>query len=162
MQQKRVDLSGLAARIATRLEKGQPERQVKFIIPTDIFANGDENLLRLALENLLDNAFKFTAKQPAAVIEFGVTGQESDRVYFVRDNGAGFDMTYSGKLFQPFQRLHSLHEFSGTGIGLATVRRIINRHGGRVWIEGEPEIGAAVYFSLPEWTEKQTGEDNVQ
>jgi PAS domain S-box-containing protein len=161
MQQERVDLSGLAARIATRLKRGQPERRVECIVQADIFANGDENLLRVVLENLLDNAFKFTAKEPNAVIEFGVTERDSDQVFFVQDNGAGFDMAYCAKLFQPFQRLHSLHEFSGTGIGLATVRRIINRHGGRVWIEGEPGKGAVVSFTIPEWTKKQTGEHNA-
>jgi PAS domain S-box-containing protein len=161
MEQERVNMSEMAAKVAARLRMSQPERQVEFIVPDDIIANGDEQLLRLVLENLFDNAFKFTAKQPAAIIEFGVTDQDSDRVYFVRDNGAGFDMAYNGKLFQPFQRLHSLHEFGGTGIGLATVRRIINRHGGRVWIEGAPGNGATVYFTLPGWTGKQTGELNA-
>ena len=106
------------------------------------------DMLRLVLENLLDNAWKFTSKHPSATIEFGVTQKEGKMVYFVRDDGAGFMMQYADKLFQPFQRLHSAEEFPGLGIGLAMVKRIINRHGGRIWAEGVPEQGATFYFTL--------------
>ncbi|MBI4793786.1 MAG: PAS domain-containing protein [Deltaproteobacteria bacterium] len=149
MRRERVNLSGLAERIAESLAKSQPERQVEWRIAPDVFVEGDEHLLLVALDNLLRNAFKFTAKQPAATIEFGATEQpDGEKVYFVKDNGAGFDMSYAGKLFSPFQRLHTTSEFPGTGIGLATVKRIINRHGGRVWIEGEPDKGTVVFFAL--------------
>jgi hypothetical protein len=100
------------------------------------------------LENLLGNAWKFTGKCPRAVIEFGVTQHEGKKAYFVKDNGVAFDMSYAGKMFSPFQRLHSINEFPGTGIGLATVKRIINRHGGTVWIEAEVGRGTTVYFTL--------------
>jgi light-regulated signal transduction histidine kinase (bacteriophytochrome) len=149
MRRERVNLSGMAQRIAASLAQSQPERQVQWLIAADVFVDGDEHLLLVLLDNLLRNAFKFTAKQPAATIEFGAMEQpDGEKVYFVKDNGAGFDMSYAGKLFSPFQRLHTTSEFPGTGIGLATVKRIINRHGGRVWIEGEPGKGTVVFFAL--------------
>ncbi|MBI2875506.1 MAG: MEDS domain-containing protein [Candidatus Tectomicrobia bacterium] len=148
MRHERVDLSALVQTIASELQKAQPERQVECVIAPGLVANGDERLLRLALENLLRNAWKFTGKHPWARIEFGVTQQEGQRAYFVRDDGAGFEMAYADKLFGAFQRLHAVAEFPGTGIGLAIVQRIIHRHGGRVWAEGAVEQGAAFYFTL--------------
>jgi len=145
-----VNLSTLAQSIATEVQKTQPERQVEFVITPGLSAKGDEHLLRLLLENLLGNAWKFTAKHPQARIAFGSTRVDGKQVFFVRDDGAGFDMTYADKLFAPFQRLHSASEFPGIGIGLATAQRIINRHGGRVWAEGEIEKGATFYFTLVE------------
>ena len=114
-----------------------------------LVAEADSGLLRAVFENLLGNAWKFTGKTTDPRIEFGVTERPEGTAFFVRDNGAGFDMAYVGKLFNPFQRLHTEAEFSGTGIGLATVRRIIERHGGRVWAEGEVGKGATVFFTLP-------------
>ena len=143
-----LDMGSLARRIAGELEEAQPERRVDFAIAEGLTAEGDERLLRIVLENLLGNAWKFTSKHPQARIEFGATEQNGTRVFFVRDDGAGFDMSYAGKLFGPFQRLHAIDEFPGTGIGLATVQRIIHRHGGRVWAEGEVERGATIYFTL--------------
>ncbi len=148
MKRETVDLSALANTIATELQKAQPERQVEFVIAEGIAVNGDAALLRAVLENLLGNAWKFTSKHPTARIEFGVAQHEGEPVYFIRDDGAGFEMKYADKLFQAFQRLHSPSEFPGTGIGLATVNRIINRHGGRIWAEGEVEKGAVFYFTL--------------
>jgi len=148
MSREPVDLSKLAQKIAKELLEMQPERQVEFIIATDLMADGDKRLLRLVLENLLGNAWKFTGSKPIATIEFGTTKKEGEKVHFVRDNGAGFDMAYINKLFGAFQRLHSDDEFPGIGIGLATVKRIIHRHGGRVWAEGELGKGATFYFTL--------------
>ena len=110
---------------------------------------GDGRLLTVVLENLLENAWKFTQKRETARIEFGAQQTVTEIECFVMDNGAGFDMTYSGKLFQPFQRLHKLEEFPGTGIGLATVKRIVERHGGRVWIEGVTGQGTTAHFAIP-------------
>jgi PAS domain S-box-containing protein len=143
-----INLSELVRSIAAELKKIQPERQVQFVIQDQVYARGDPHLLREVLENLLNNAWRFTGKHSQAKIEFGVTGKEEQTVYFVRDNGAGFDMTYVDKLFIPFQRLHSAAEFSGNGIGLAIANRIINRHGGRIWAEGEVGKGATFYFTL--------------
>ncbi|MFI5365935.1 MAG: PAS domain S-box protein, partial [Candidatus Binatia bacterium] len=130
-----VDLSGIVQAIAGDLQKHDPKRQVEFVIAPGLSAPGDMHLLRVALENLLGNAWKYTSKRAVARIEFGARERQEGRVYFVRDNGAGFDMAYAGKLFGAFQRLHAVSEFEGTGIGLATVQRIIHRHGGRVWAE---------------------------
>jgi PAS domain S-box-containing protein len=148
MHKEKVDLSALAEEITTRLQETQPERQAEFIISRGLTASGDRQLLRALLENLLGNAWKFTGKRPQARIEFGATHNGDKKVYFVRDNGAGFDMTYADKLFGAFQRLHETTEFPGTGIGLATVQRIINRHGGSVWAEGAVGKGATFYFTL--------------
>ncbi len=148
MRRKRINLSEISRRIIAKIKEGQPERQVEFVIAENLVATGDEHLLTVALENLFSNAWKFTSKRPHAVIEFGKMRQKGKSVYFVRDNGAGFDMAYMEKLFNPFQRLHSSDQFPGTGIGLATVKRIISRHGGCVWAEGAVGKGAAIYFTL--------------
>jgi len=143
-----VDLSALARGVAEEIEKREPERQVEFVIKEGVAAEGDVGLLRVVLENLLCNAYKFTSGRPHARIEFGVAQYDGEAAYFVRDDGAGFDMAYADKLFDAFQRLHSATEFEGTGIGLATVQRIVHRHGGRVWAEGAVEQGATFYFTL--------------
>jgi PAS domain S-box-containing protein len=143
-----IDLSTLAHTIVRNLCEMQPERGVQFVIAPDLFTHADANLTRIVLENLLGNAWKYTGKHPHAVIEFGVTEKDGQQVYFVRDDGAGFDMAYAGKLFGMFQRLHRTSEFEGTGVGLATVQRIIKRHGGSVWAEGAVEKGATFYFTL--------------
>jgi len=143
-----VDLTTMVENIVAELKERQPNRDVKFIIAPNVKAYGDSHLLRIVLENLFNNAWKFTSKHKSAVIEFGVKEYDSKRVYFVRDDGAGFDMAYVDKLFVPFQRLHEQDEFEGTGIGLATVQRIVHRHGGMVWAEGEVEKGATFYFTL--------------
>jgi light-regulated signal transduction histidine kinase (bacteriophytochrome) len=148
MRYEEVNLSALAESIAAELQQTQPERQVEFIIGQGISTHGDSHLLRVVLENLLSNAWKFTSKHPRARIEFGAAQQEGRSVYFVCDDGAGFDMAYVDKLFTPFQRLHTEAEFPGTGVALATVQRIIRRHGGTVWAEGEVEKGATFYFTL--------------
>ncbi|MFQ5686953.1 MAG: ATP-binding protein [Candidatus Scalindua sp.] len=148
MKCEKVDLSAMVKRKASRLQKTQPDHHVEFIIAEGIYVNGDEGLLRVAVNNLLGNAWKFTEKHSQARIEFGITKNDSEHVYFVRDDGAGFDMAYVDKLFGAFQRLHSLSEFDGTGIGLATVQRIIHRHGGRIWAEGAVEQGATFYFTV--------------
>jgi len=148
MKSERVDLSELARSTARALEEAEPGRKAEFVIAPGVEVTGDRNLLELVLQNLLGNAFKFTSRAESARIEFGSREQDDDRVYFVRDNGSGFDMKYADKLFQPFQRLHRAEEYSGTGIGLATVQKIIQRHGGTVWATGEVNKGAAFYFTL--------------
>ncbi|MFI5399198.1 MAG: PAS domain S-box protein [Candidatus Binatia bacterium] len=152
MSRQSVDLSTLGRTIVADLRKTQPDRQVEFVIADDVVVEGDAGLLRAALENLLGNAWKYTSKHPTARIEFGVSQQDGQPIYFVRDDGAGFDMAYVDRLFGAFQRLHATDDFEGTGIGLATVQRIIRRHGGRVWAEGAVEHGATFSFTLPEAT----------
>ena len=149
LRRSHVDLSVLSQSISEDLKRGHPERQVEFVIQPGMIAEGDVNLLRIALEQLLRNAWKFTGKHLQARIEVGTIQTGEETALFVRDDGAGFDMTYADHLFGAFQRLHSANEFEGTGIGLATVKRIIHRHGGRVWAEGAVEKGATFYFTLP-------------
>lgn len=145
-----VDLSGMARSVVARLRESQPERQVEVSVQDELMVQADPRLLDIALTNLLGNAWKFTGNRAVARIELGVEAAEHPPVYFVRDNGAGFDSKYVEKLFGVFQRLHSAREFEGTGIGLATVQRIVHRHGGRVWAEGEVDRGATFYFTLEE------------
>jgi PAS domain S-box-containing protein len=148
MLKEQVDLSALAQAIIERLKQDEPDRQVDFNIQAGLKAEGDSHLLEAVLANLLGNAFKFTGKTPSARIEFGQTESNGQPVFFIRDNGAGFDMAYSQKLFGAFQRMHKSSEFPGTGIGLATVQRVIHRHGGRVWAEAEVGKGAVFYFTI--------------
>ncbi len=148
MHWEKVDLSKMAGEILTELARQEPERQVKYNVASGLVVYGDARLIHILLENLLGNAWKFTGKVAEARIELGVTERNGKRTYFVRDNGAGFDMRYIDKLFRPFQRLHKSSDFPGTGIGLATVQRIVRRHGGEVWAEGEVGNGAAFYFTL--------------
>jgi PAS domain S-box-containing protein len=145
-----VDLTALANSIIARLKETAPERQVEFCVAPHLKCRGDAALLEIALTNLLDNAVKFTAHSPRARVEFGQTVYEGKPAFFVRDNGAGFDMAFAGMLFEPFQRLHKHSEFPGTGIGLATVQRVIHRHGGDIWAEGGVGAGATIYFTLGE------------
>ncbi len=148
MRRETVDLTSLATTIAEELREGNPERSTELVITEGLTTVGDPRLLRVALRNLLENAWKFTAGEQRARIEFGVASQDGYPTYHVRDNGAGFDMAYSGKLFRAFQRLHTADEFEGSGIGLAAVARVIERHGGRIWAEGEVGKGATFYFTL--------------
>ncbi len=143
-----IDLSAVAKGIVQKLERSQPERKVRFVAEEGVVAFGDASLLRVALENLLGNAWKFTSKKEVATIEFGVAHRNGEMAYYVRDDGAGFDPRYAEKLFGAFQRLHGAEDFEGTGIGLATVARIVHRHGGRVWAEGVVGEGAAFFFTL--------------
>jgi signal transduction histidine kinase len=148
LREQDVDLSSLAQLILSRFQEAEPTRKVEVKIRAGVIVTGDGQLLRIALENLFENAWKFSSKQPDSRIEFGVTQASGEPTYFVRDNGAGFDMTYADRLFGPFQRLHAQGEFPGSGIGLATVQRIIHRHGGRVWAEGLVGQGATFQFTL--------------
>jgi PAS domain S-box-containing protein len=148
MHQEEVDLSTLVEEITSRLHENEPKRKVDFIIRKGLVAQGDRELLRALFENLLGNAWKFTSKSEKARIEFGITKNGKKTTYFINDNGAGFDMVYADKLFGAFQRLHDASEFAGTGIGLATVLRIINRHGGNIWAKGAVDKGATFYFTL--------------
>jgi PAS domain S-box-containing protein len=148
MTRATVDLSEMARAVVAELQKTEPDRQVEIDITGGLSIEGDAHLLRVVLDNLLANAWKFTSKQKQARIEFGSAGANGSRAFYVRDNGAGFDMTYASKLFGAFQRLHGTGEFPGTGVGLATVQRIINRHGGRIWAEAEVDKGAIFRFTL--------------
>lgn len=144
-----VDLSAMASLITFDLKKAEPDRPVEVRIEQGIKVRGDEKLVRMVIENLMGNAWKFTSKKTEQKIEFGSAGEKDGRqVLFVKDNGAGFEMKDADRLFEPFKRLHPAKDFPGTGVGLATVKRIIQRHGGRVWAEGEPEAGAVFYFTL--------------
>ena len=152
MTRQQVDFSALAREIAAELQADDPQRQVEFVIAEGMVAGGDLHLLRIVLQNLLSNAWKYTSQRSPAHIEVGILPhsppQPEAPVYFVRDNGVGFDMAYADKLFAAFQRLHSMKEFPGTGIGLVTVKRIVTRHGGRIWTEAAVDQGATFYFTI--------------
>lgn len=148
MQVTDVDLGHMARQIAEELQTGEPDRLVDFDIAEDLTVRGDARLLRIALENLIDNAWKFTAGRTPARIEFGCGPCDGEEAFYLRDNGAGFDMVYSDQLFHAFQRLHAAQAFPGTGIGLATVQRILHKHGGRIWASAEVDRGATFYFTL--------------
>jgi light-regulated signal transduction histidine kinase (bacteriophytochrome) len=143
-----VDLSQIAHQVLDGLQDSAPERQAEFVVAPDLQAKADPRLLQVALENLLSNSWKFTAPRALARIEFGRTHVDGALAFFVRDNGVGFDMTYAGKMFGAFQRFHDAREFAGTGIGLATVQRIVHKHGGRIWAESQPGNGATFFFTL--------------
>jgi PAS domain S-box-containing protein len=143
-----INLSAIAGKAVEELRQSDPERQVEFVIAEELAVYGDARLLQVAVENLLGNAWKFTGNHAQARIEVGAMEQDGQTVYFVRDDGAGFDMAYADKLFGAFQRLHGMNEFPGTGIGLATVQRVIHRHGGQIWAEGGVEKGATFYFTI--------------
>ena len=145
---RKVNLSAIALEIARTLKDQEPERDIVFNIAPDLVVEGDARLLRIVLENLISNALKFTGKREQARIQLGMREKDGDQIFFVRDNGTGFDMSYAGKLFTPFQRLHGTQEFPGTGIGLVIVQRIITRHGGRIWPEAAVDEGATFNFTL--------------
>ncbi len=149
MVRREIDLSQQAETILREFAEGTRHRKVRTVVHPGLRVHADSELMRTVMENLLGNAWKFTAKREGACIEVGVIVNGETPAYFVRDNGAGFDMKYVEKLFAPFQRLHSSSEFEGTGVGLANVQRIIHRHGGRVWCEGAVDAGATFYFTLP-------------
>lgn len=146
----RCDLSAMARTASEKLQAQYPERKVHFTVQEGLVDPGDPQLLRTVLENLLDNAWKFTRGRPIAEIEFGATQEQGGRTYFVKDNGVGFEMAYKHKLFGVFQRLHARTEFEGSGIGLAAAQRAVRRHGGRIWGEGQPGQGACFFFTLNE------------
>jgi signal transduction histidine kinase len=148
LQRARVNLSTIAAKVVRRLREAAPERNADVVIEPDLFVIGDARLLEVVLTNFLDNAWKFTSRTAGARIEVGARRDPSANVFYVRDNGAGFDPAYGQKLFGTFQRLHGEHEFPGTGIGLATAQRILRRHGGRAWAESALGVGATFYFTV--------------
>jgi PAS domain S-box-containing protein len=149
LERRPIDLLPTIEAAVKTLREAEPARSVTFVAPATLHAHGDPKLLSLALSNLLANAWKYTSKSPAPRVEVGSLQQEGETVYYVKDNGAGFNPEYADRLFRPFVRLHAESEFPGTGIGLATVARIINRHGGRVWAEGKVDAGATFFFTLP-------------
>ncbi|MGO9379631.1 MAG: sensor histidine kinase, partial [Dissulfurispiraceae bacterium] len=148
IQRVEVNLSELAASTVTELREAYPDRSVEVDIKEGITASVDRGLIEVVLSNLLGNAWKFTTKTEGARVEFGTIWQDGNIIYYVRDNGAGFDQKYAGRMFWPFHRLHSEEAFEGTGIGLAIVERIIRSHGGKVWAEGAEGKGATIYFSF--------------
>ncbi|MGH9680107.1 MAG: sensor histidine kinase, partial [Candidatus Acidiferrales bacterium] len=148
MRREKVDLSAVARSVAEDLHRSAPDREIEFVIMDGLSAKGDARLLKVAIENLLSNAWKYTSRHDRARIEFGRQPANGRPSFFVRDDGAGFDPRYADRLFGAFQRLHGTAEFPGTGIGLATVQRIIHRHGGKIWAEGDVEKGATFYFTL--------------
>jgi light-regulated signal transduction histidine kinase (bacteriophytochrome) len=148
LQRESVDLSQIAGEIAEELRQSAPGRAAVFAIQPQLRAAGDAALLKIVLRKLLGNAWKFATREEPAIIEFGTWEFADGRAFFVRDNGVGFDMSESNRLFHPFQRLHGPKKFAGNGIGLTTVKRIIDRHGGRVWADGERDKGATFYFTL--------------
>ena len=149
IKRERIDLTRMAEAVVSGIREDHPERCTEIAIGDGLFAVADEGLMTAVLENLIGNACKFTAGKENARVEFGAVQQDGQTVFFVRDNGAGFDPAYVENLFKPFHRLHSENEFDGTGIGLSIVERIIGRHGGRVWAEGDIGKGATFYFTLP-------------
>lgn len=149
LQVGRVDITAMATSIADALRRREPERRADFAIAPGLAAEGDERLLRAVLENLMSNAWKFTRKTPETRIMIGAREQEGARVFFVKDNGAGFDPSDAAKIFRPFERVHEQRDFEGTGIGLATVQKVLQRHGGKAWAEGERGNGATIYFTVP-------------
>ena len=154
MTQEEVDLSQLVREILNELQETDPEREVTLALQPKLITLGDKQLLKVMLTNLCSNAWKLTSKKEHAIIEFGCSDGEDQPIFYIRDNGAGFDMIYADKLFGTFQRLHPMNEFEGTGIGLATVKRIVNRHGGRVWAESQIDQGAIFYFTIGELLDK--------
>lgn len=148
LERERVDASGLAQEILAELRLSDPLRKVECVVQPDLVADADPQLLRVVLDNLLGNAWKYSAKNPESRVEFGAVELQGKRVFFVRDNGAGFDMSRAAFLFKPFQRLHDAEDFNGTGIGLASVQRIIQRHCGQIWAEAEPGLGATFFLTL--------------
>jgi light-regulated signal transduction histidine kinase (bacteriophytochrome) len=149
MRNTLVNLSQIARETCASLQAQSPGRKIQWTVHSDMYVVGDPTLLRLSLDNLLLNAWKFTNQKESACIEVGFYDQDNRRIYYVRDDGVGFDMRYADKLFGPFQRLHQPGEFEGTGIGLATVKRIIQRHNGEIWAEGAVGVGATFYFTIP-------------
>jgi PAS domain S-box-containing protein len=158
LKRERTDIGALAGEIIAGLRDAEPHRHVEVTIADDLATICDSHLIRAALDNLLANAWKFTSKREHAIIDVGAVHQHGTKVFFVRDNGAGFDMRYAGKLFDPFQRLHAAADFEGTGIGLAIVNRILGRHGGEIWAESEPEMGARFFFTLTPRSNDREGE----
>jgi light-regulated signal transduction histidine kinase (bacteriophytochrome) len=150
LAQERVDLAALVRSKVRELQRVTPRPDLELDVAEGCPAHGDAQLLKLLVGNLVENAWKFTQKTAHPRIAFGCEERDCEPVYFVRDNGVGFNMAYVGQLFKPFSRLHKPDEFEGTGIGLATVHRIVSRHGGRVWAEGSPGGGATFYFTLPD------------
>lgn len=150
MHRERVDLSAMVREIARELREREPNRPAEFVIANGAVVHGDTHLLRVVMDNLIGNAWKYSSNKPSSRIEFGWRDSAATRVFFVADNGAGFDPRSAQRLFQPFQRLHPISEFEGTGVGLATVQRIIQKHGGRIWAEGAVGVGATFSFTLPD------------
>jgi len=148
LQRETVDMSGLVEEILAELRLSDPQRRVVCVVQPDVQADADPQLLRVVLDNLLGNAWKYSARKEESRLEFGVVEHQGNEAFFVRDNGAGFDMSRASSLFKPFQRLHDVEDFKGTGIGLASVQRIIQRHGGLIWAEAEPGKGATFFFTL--------------
>jgi len=149
LHRRPIDLSRIVDAICARFIAEKDGRAVRFDIAPGAHVFADEGLMQVVLDNLIGNAWKYTSKQPSAVIQFGYTSESGEAVFFVRDNGAGFNPRYADRLFRPFQRLHSQSEFVGTGVGLATAYRIITRHGGKIWAIGDVDQGATFYFTVP-------------
>jgi light-regulated signal transduction histidine kinase (bacteriophytochrome) len=146
---QKVDMSEMVQRFISELKTSAPQREVKVQIQSGLMVNADPGLLKILVENLIRNAWKFTSKREISHIELGESDKDSQHWYFLRDNGVGFDMKESAKLFTPYERLHSSQEFKGNGIGLAIAKRIVEKHGGSIWAEGEKDKGATFYFQLP-------------
>lgn len=166
MNYRSVDLSTMATQTLQQLQEDEPQREIDVFITSGLTADCDTHLIKIALTNLLHNAWKYSSKVSRARIEFGLRQHQGEPVFFIQDNGVGFDMAYADKLFGAFQRLHAVNDFPGSGIGLATVKRVISRHGGKVWAESSPNEGAVFYFTLPTQDRidelETTGEENEQ